>query len=159
MQEDYYEEMGASQSTPSQAEAPKPEPNKESNNTEEKPTEAKPSETIAKEAAEKAAPLSHNNEAILKDADSPIEKSSLDRLYDQLHAGELSNQKGKKYLVDKKSNGYCFFLYARNLSITWAADSRYWQWPYLKETRYLVLSFSPCHSLGNLIGSFDLFRS
>jgi hypothetical protein len=95
MQEDYYEEMGASQSTPSQAEAPKPEPNKESNNTEEKPTEAKPSETIAKEAAEKAAPLSHNNEAILKDADSPIEKSSLDRLYDQLHAGELSNQKGK----------------------------------------------------------------
>lgn len=65
----------------------------------------------------------------------------------------------QKYLVDKKSNGYCFFLYARNLSITWAADSRYWQWPYLKETRYLVLSSSPCHSLGNLIGSFDLFRS
>lgn len=50
----------------------------------------------------------------------------------------------QKHWVDKKSNNV-FFLYARNLSITWAADTRYWHWPSLKETRYLVLINSPCH--------------
>ncbi|CAL5412869.1 unnamed protein product [Camellia sinensis] len=78
--------------------------------------------------------LPHNYEAIIKDADSPIVKSSIDMLYDQLQSGVFLNQKRKKYWVERKTNSNCFMLYARDLSITWAQDNRYWHWPCLNET-------------------------
>ncbi|XP_057510722.1 protein PHLOEM PROTEIN 2-LIKE A1-like [Actinidia eriantha] len=78
--------------------------------------------------------LPHNYEAIIKDADSPIDNSSTDKLYDQLQAGVFLNQKRKKYWVERKSNSNCFMLFARDLSITWAENNQYWHWPYLKET-------------------------
>ncbi|XP_059625207.1 protein PHLOEM PROTEIN 2-LIKE A1-like [Cornus florida] len=78
--------------------------------------------------------LPHAYEDIVKDADSPVDKSSTEKLYHQLHAGVFLNQKRKKYWVEEKSNSNCFMLFARNLSITWSDDKRYWHWPYLKET-------------------------
>ncbi|XP_059436630.1 protein PHLOEM PROTEIN 2-LIKE A1 [Corylus avellana] len=39
--------------------------------------------------------------------------------------------------VDKKSNNNCFFLYAKNLKITWAdsaGDNGYWRWSKIEET-------------------------
>ncbi|KAM7270381.1 hypothetical protein ACFE04_029595 [Oxalis oulophora] len=66
--------------------------------------------------------LPHNYEAILKDANSPIDKSSPDKLLKRLH--------DKMYWVDKTSNKNCFMLFARDLSITWSEDSRYWNWRY-----------------------------
>ncbi|KAI8524718.1 hypothetical protein RHMOL_Rhmol13G0170300 [Rhododendron molle] len=70
--------------------------------------------------------LPHNYEAIVKHADSPFDDSSTEKLYNQLQAG--------KYWVDRKSSSNCFMLFARDLSITWAEDNRYWHWSYLKET-------------------------
>ncbi|KAM1032516.1 hypothetical protein ACFX2I_036093 [Malus domestica] len=75
----------------------------------------------------------HNYEALVKDADTPINKSSIENLFQQLQAGVLLNQKKKKYWVDKKSNN-CFMVYARDFSITWAEDNRYWHWYSLQET-------------------------
>ncbi|KAI3695782.1 hypothetical protein L1987_78782 [Smallanthus sonchifolius] len=74
--------------------------------------------------------LPHDCEAILKDADTAISMSSIDQLY----AGVFLNKKRKKYWIDKASHGNCFLLYARDLSITWGEDNRYWHWPYIKET-------------------------
>ena len=39
--------------------------------------------------------LPHNYEAILKDSDSPVDFSSMDKLLSQLHAGVFLNQKRK----------------------------------------------------------------
>ncbi|XVF87085.1 hypothetical protein PTKIN_Ptkin18bG0092100 [Pterospermum kingtungense] len=78
--------------------------------------------------------LPHNCEAILKDADSPVDMSSMDNLLSQLYSGVFLNQKRKKYWVDKKLNKNCFMLFARDLSITWGEDQRYWRWSYQKET-------------------------
>ncbi|XP_022715456.1 protein PHLOEM PROTEIN 2-LIKE A1-like [Durio zibethinus] len=88
----------------------------------------------AKSRAMEKIQLPHNYEFILKDADSPVDISSIDKLFSQLHAGVFLNQKRKKYWVDKKSNKNCFMLFARNLSITWAEDYRYWHWSHQKET-------------------------
>ncbi|WJX44520.1 hypothetical protein P8452_31484 [Trifolium repens] len=70
----------------------------------------------------------HNYDHILKDADSTVDKSSREKLCDQLYAGVFLHHKTKKYWVDKKSNANCFMLYARALSITWAEDPNYWKW-------------------------------
>ncbi|XP_052201834.1 lectin-like [Diospyros lotus] len=78
--------------------------------------------------------LPHNYEAIIKDADSPIDKSSPDKLSDQLQAGVFLTQKKKKYWVDRKSNSNCFMLFSRDLSITWSEDYKYWRWYSEKET-------------------------
>ncbi|KAD3640390.1 hypothetical protein R6Q59_003212 [Mikania micrantha] len=78
--------------------------------------------------------LPHDCEAILKDADTVINTSSIDRLYD----GVFLNKKRKKYWVDKASHGNCFLLYARDLLITWGEDSRYWQWPCINEASEVV---------------------
>ncbi|XWS16036.1 hypothetical protein CRYUN_Cryun34aG0051600 [Craigia yunnanensis] len=78
--------------------------------------------------------LPHNYEAILKYSDSPVDLSSMDKLLSQLHAGVFLNQKRKKYWVDKKLNKNSFMLFARDLSITWAENDRYWHWSYQKET-------------------------
>ncbi|XP_054777146.1 protein PHLOEM PROTEIN 2-LIKE A1-like [Prosopis cineraria] len=82
-----------------------------------------------------AVSLPENLQKILKDADSPIDKSSMDKLYDQLYSsGVFLSHKTKKFWVNKKSNCNCFMLYARALSITWAEDPRYWKWIQLQES-------------------------
>ncbi|KAL6282861.1 hypothetical protein ACE6H2_013790 [Prunus campanulata] len=83
-------------------------------------------------------PPPHNYEAIFRDADSPINKSSVENLLEQLRAGITLNQKRKKYWVDKKSNN-CFMVYARDLSISWSEDDRNWLWPSLQETSGVVI--------------------
>ncbi|XP_021298093.1 uncharacterized protein LOC110427047 isoform X2 [Herrania umbratica] len=75
----------------------------------------------------------------LKDADSPTESSSMDKLLSQPHAEVYLNQNRMKYWVDKKVNKYCFMLFARDLSITWAEEHRYWRWSYQRETNSDVL--------------------
>ncbi|KAL2494071.1 Protein PHLOEM PROTEIN 2-LIKE A1 [Forsythia ovata] len=78
--------------------------------------------------------LPHNCDNILKDADSPTDKSSTNKLYDQLCAGVFLNQKRKKYWVEKESKSNCFMLFAQDLFITWSDDIRFWQWPLFKES-------------------------
>lgn len=78
--------------------------------------------------------LPHNCEAILRDADSPVDRSSVDKLYDQLSTGVFLNQKRKKYWVEKKCYSNCFMLFAKDLSITWGGDARYWKWPSICES-------------------------
>ncbi|XP_041023408.1 protein PHLOEM PROTEIN 2-LIKE A1-like [Juglans microcarpa x Juglans regia] len=111
-------------------------------NEEPSQTETQNSDTRAKEVNETAAQVKvkppHNYEVLLRDADSPVDRSSRDKLYDQLCSGLLLNQKRKKYWVDKNSNN-CFFLYARNLTISWIEDKRYWQWRSIQETRDEVI--------------------
>lgn len=46
-------------------------------------------------AEEEKVALPHNYEAILKDADSPIDKSSPEKIYEQLYGGVFLNQKKK----------------------------------------------------------------
>ncbi|XP_021298090.1 uncharacterized protein LOC110427046 isoform X2 [Herrania umbratica] len=74
-----------------------------------------------------------------KDVDSPTEKSSMDKLLFEPHAEVYLNQNREKYWVDKKLNKYCFMLFARDFSITWAEDHRYWRWSYQRETNSDVL--------------------
>ncbi|KAA8544785.1 hypothetical protein F0562_019511 [Nyssa sinensis] len=88
--------------------------------------------------------LPHKYEDIVKDADSPIDNSSIDKLYDQLYAGVFLNRKRKaspivKYWVERKSNNNCFMLFARDLLITWSDDIRYWHWTYLNETSDVLI--------------------
>ncbi|GAU47295.1 hypothetical protein TSUD_94840 [Trifolium subterraneum] len=83
-------------------------------------TVVKSNETSAAKSFIKQQSFPHNYEHILKDADSPVDKSSREKLCDQLYGG--------KYWVEKKSNANCFMLYARALSITWAEDPNYWKW-------------------------------
>ncbi|KAI3455833.1 hypothetical protein Pfo_012496 [Paulownia fortunei] len=78
--------------------------------------------------------LPQNCEEILKHADSPVDRSSTKKLLEQLYAGIFLNQNRKKYWVEKESNRNCFILFARDLSITWAEDNRFWHWPLLKES-------------------------
>ncbi|KAJ4827515.1 hypothetical protein Tsubulata_038361, partial [Turnera subulata] len=100
---------------------------------EEKPAaDAKISETKAKAAAALKHP--HNYEAILRDADSVIDRTSVDKLYDQLYTGVFLKRKRQKYWVEKKSHSNCFTLFARDLLITWAEDNRLWHWFSLYET-------------------------
>lgn len=48
--------------------------------------------------------LPKNYEAILEDADSQIDNSSSDRLYEQLYSGIFLNQKKKVTLIFQKLN-------------------------------------------------------
>ncbi|KAL5545321.1 hypothetical protein UlMin_009105 [Ulmus minor] len=95
---------------------------------------AKPNDNKDK-AAEKipAVKLRYSFEAIIKEADIPLDKSSIEKLQSQLQAGIFLNQRRKKFWVDGKSNN-CFMLYARDLTIHWIEDGRYWKWVPLKET-------------------------
>ncbi|CAI8583424.1 unnamed protein product [Vicia faba] len=75
----------------------------------------------------------HKYENILMDADSSVDKSSREKMFDQLHAGVFLHHKTKKYWVEKKFNANCFMLYARALSITWAENPIYWEWKQQKD--------------------------
>ncbi|XP_050898610.1 protein PHLOEM PROTEIN 2-LIKE A1 [Lathyrus oleraceus] len=70
----------------------------------------------------------HIFERILRDADSPVDRSSKEKLFDQLHGGVYLHDKTKMYWVDKKTNANCFVLFPRALSITWAENPIYWKW-------------------------------
>ncbi|KAG8657480.1 protein PHLOEM PROTEIN 2-LIKE A1 [Manihot esculenta] len=78
--------------------------------------------------------LPYNYESLLREVDSPVDRSSTEKLYHQLCTGVFLNQKKRKYWIERMSNSNCFFLFARDLSITWAEDSRFWHWPYIHET-------------------------
>ncbi|XP_017978219.1 PREDICTED: uncharacterized protein LOC108662397 [Theobroma cacao] len=75
----------------------------------------------------------------LKNANSFVERFSMDKLLSYSHAEVYLNQNRKKYWVDKKLNKYCFMLFARDFSILWAEDHRYWRWLYQRETNSDVL--------------------
>lgn len=60
------------------------------------PAKANPIATQAPARANQTkaeAPLPHNCEEILKHADSPVDRTSREKLYDQLYAGVYLNQK------------------------------------------------------------------
>ncbi|CAN0855030.1 Protein PHLOEM PROTEIN 2-LIKE A1 [Linum grandiflorum] len=87
----------------------------------------KQSETRNRASAVMQVKLPHNWEAILRDADTPIDRSSAEKMYNQLSHG--------KYWVDRNSNSNCFTLFARDLLITWADDPYYWHWLCVADTR------------------------
>ncbi|KAI5332270.1 hypothetical protein L3X38_022399 [Prunus dulcis] len=101
------------------------------------PTPPRPSEQPSNNKPEEKQQLPEYYEAIVRDADSLINKSSVENLLEQLHAGITLNHK-RKYWVDKKSNK-CFMVYGRDLSISWAEDDRNWLWPSLQETSGFVI--------------------
>ncbi|KAI3906702.1 hypothetical protein MKW92_011500 [Papaver armeniacum] len=77
-----------------------------------------------------AAPLPHNYECIIQDADMNINQSELHR---HLRSGIFLNQKKQKYWID--NSGYnCFMLFPRDLAITWAQNNQYWHWSSMKES-------------------------
>ncbi|CAM8924488.1 unnamed protein product [Rhodiola kirilowii] len=76
---------------------------------------------------EKEVNLPHNFESIMQDADVQVDRAPIPVLFEQLHEGVFLNNKRKKYWVDKAKNN-CFTVYARDLSITWSIDGRFWQW-------------------------------
>ncbi|GMJ14204.1 ArathNictaba 5, phloem protein 2-A1 [Hibiscus trionum] len=116
--------MAASQSQDS-------EPKLENNSVERKNREGIVVESISSKKTEKIQ-LPYNVEAILKDSDTPVYMSAMDKLLHQLHSGVFLNRKKKKYWVDK-NNKNCFILFARDLNINWVGDNRYWHWTYQKE--------------------------
>lgn len=75
----------------------------------------------------------YSYESIIKDADSPIDDSSTDKLFDQLHSGVYLNQKRKKYWIDQESDLNCFMIFPREFYISWGEDERYWRWCSSKE--------------------------
>ncbi|XP_044496832.1 protein PHLOEM PROTEIN 2-LIKE A1-like [Mangifera indica] len=60
--------------------------------------------------------LPKSYEAILEEADSQIDKSSSDKLCEQLYSGLFLNQKKKKFWVDKLTQKIFFVLFAKSLS-------------------------------------------
>ncbi|KAI3506294.1 hypothetical protein L1887_28651 [Cichorium endivia] len=98
--------------------------------------------------------LPHDCEAILKDADIVVDKSSM---MDQLYGGVFLNQKRKKYWVDKASNGNCFLVFSRDLSIAWSEDNRYWHWPSIKETSETSIDVAEMLNVCwlEIVGKFD----
>lgn len=150
-----HDEASESQQTGGQPSHARPQYNEETSTeakqsetklkTVEKAPEAKPLMIRQEKAADVKLPydaksktvkevLPHNCEAILRDADSPVDRSSVDKLYDQLSTGVFLNQKRKKYWVEKKCYSNCFMLFAKDLSITWGGDTRYWKWPSIRES-------------------------
>ncbi|XP_004505320.1 protein PHLOEM PROTEIN 2-LIKE A1-like [Cicer arietinum] len=101
--------------------------------------------------------LPHNYEYILKDADSTIDKSSREKLCDQLYAGVFLDHKTKKYWVEKKCNANCFMLYARALSITWGENQIYWKWIQQKDASGSVTEVAELKSVCwlEVHGKFD----
>ncbi|XP_042519708.1 uncharacterized protein LOC122093428 [Macadamia integrifolia] len=100
----------------------------------------------------------HNYDAIIRDADSLVDETSLEKLYDILHSGVFLNQKRKKYWVEAKSGYNCFMLFARALSITWSDDKRYWHWPYRQETNDVLVDVAELLKVCRLEvhGNFDI---
>ncbi|XP_062094702.1 uncharacterized protein PHLOEM PROTEIN 2-LIKE A4-like isoform X2 [Humulus lupulus] len=81
---------------------------------------------------EKAQKSIHKLDEVTKDADVTIDYSCMNQLLPQLQNGIFLNQKRQKYWIDKMLDN-CFMVYARNLSITWGEDCRYWTWKQQKD--------------------------
>ncbi|XP_027347248.1 uncharacterized protein PHLOEM PROTEIN 2-LIKE A4-like [Abrus precatorius] len=125
-----------SQSQPQQQQQPHPhEPTRRESWLLSPQRNAKPNETSSMMPVKplKGLTLPHNCENILKGADFDDKSSIWGKLSDKLYAGVFLDNKTKKYWVEKKSNGNCFMLYARSLSITWAENHGYWKWVQQKE--------------------------
>ncbi|KAK9156289.1 hypothetical protein Sjap_003769 [Stephania japonica] len=69
---------------------------------------------------------------IIKESDS---NASPDDQLNHIATGIYLDHKKKMYWVDEKTGCNCFLLFARSLSITWGNDSRYWNWPYMEDTK------------------------
>ncbi|RDX64761.1 Protein PHLOEM PROTEIN 2-LIKE A1, partial [Mucuna pruriens] len=139
--------MGASESYSSRQNAQQQEPSKNSSQTE---------DVIGRAGKALKGVVQHEYEHILKDADSPLDKSSswknqLKQLYD----GVLLDCKTK---AKKKSNANCFMLYAKALSITWGETSHYWQWIQQKEERYTSITNIIFYHTGTMIEVAKLLR-
>ncbi|XP_042520925.1 lectin-like [Macadamia integrifolia] len=78
--------------------------------------------------------LPHNCRAIMKRSESAGCGISTEKLYEHLYSGVFLDHKRKKYWIDPKTGYNCFMLFARDLSITWGDDNRYWKWDSLQET-------------------------
>nr|CAD1819087.1 unnamed protein product [Ananas comosus var. bracteatus] len=74
----------------------------------------------------KASP--HKFAIITNEADSSI------NLEERMYTGIFLKRKRRKYWVEKDTNYNCFMLFARDLSITWSEDPKYWCWLTQKET-------------------------
>lgn len=68
----------------------------------------------AKAKTVKEVKLPHNCESILRDADSPVDRSSVDKLYDQLSTGVFLNQK-RKVKINSISLIILLFLTTKSL--------------------------------------------
>uniref|UniRef100_A0A1D1YYU8 Protein PHLOEM PROTEIN 2-LIKE A1 n=1 Tax=Anthurium amnicola TaxID=1678845 RepID=A0A1D1YYU8_9ARAE len=79
--------------------------------------------------------LPHRYEVIVAEADD-IPAGNLE---DHIYSGIFLNHKRKKFWVDEKSGCNCFTLFARELSITWGNDKRYWEWYSWQEARFATV--------------------
>ncbi|TYH68393.1 hypothetical protein ES332_D06G255700v1 [Gossypium tomentosum] len=163
--------MGASQSHEDSTHPQDSKPNLENNRVELKnpesnnsvrPTEKKTDfvDSRSSKTPEKTQ-VPYNYETILRDVDSRIDTSTMDKLISQLHYGVFLNQKRKKYWVDK-NNKNCFMLFARDLSITWAENDRHWRWFYQKETSTSDVSIEVAELVAvcwlELVGKFPVSK-
>lgn len=67
----------------------------------------------------------HNCEDLLRDADSPVDRSSMNKLYDQLRSGLFLNQNKKVRVKRKHTHGFIlvfFFFSCHHLLITIIAE-------------------------------------
>ncbi|PIA25322.1 hypothetical protein AQUCO_11800012v1 [Aquilegia coerulea] len=78
--------------------------------------------------------ISHNYEDIIKNADTPLDQSSKEKLYDQLHSG--------KYWIEEDSGLNCFMLLPRGLTIIWGEDEQYWTWRTFEEPDGVVVEMA-----------------
>lgn len=86
--------------------------------------------------------LPHNFEAIIEHSDTPVEFSSISKLYEQLIAGVLLNDKTQKYWVMKRNDSYynCFMLYATCLHLAECNPFKEnfldncWEWSEIEES-------------------------
>ncbi|KAL5731557.1 hypothetical protein ACHQM5_004276 [Ranunculus cassubicifolius] len=72
-------------------------------------------------------PLSHSYEAIIQNADSPLDVSSKEKLYEKLYSGVFLHHRQQKYWIDEAGRNY-FTLLARGLLICWGENNEYWSW-------------------------------
>ncbi|KAJ0080687.1 hypothetical protein Patl1_11831 [Pistacia atlantica] len=76
--------------------------------------------------------LPHNFDAILKRADSKVDKSS-DKLKNHLVGGiSMDNQK-MRFLADCETSKNTFWIYARGMDITSGDDKNCWNWTFMKD--------------------------
>ncbi|KAK9156311.1 hypothetical protein Sjap_003798 [Stephania japonica] len=76
----------------------------------------------------------HNN--LQKKLNPVLQNFSFDKHADLLHNGVFLDQNRMKVQVDKSTGYVSVMLYARNLSITWGDDKRYWTWTYMAEPNH-----------------------
>ncbi|XP_031502376.1 putative F-box protein PP2-B12 [Nymphaea colorata] len=74
---------------------------------------------------------------LLSRAVSPVCFSSKKELFFRLCSSPIIIDSGKRsFWLDKSSGKKCFMLSARELSIVWGDDNRYWKWVTLPDSRF-----------------------